>query len=87
MNFKKTKTLRDNKLTYNESELNTLGYSLLKRGKSIESVKIFRLALEIYPRSANLYDSLGEVYMINGDNENAIVKVTQFGFDFKFPGN
>ena len=24
---------------------------------------------------------------VHHDNENAIVKVTQFGFDFKFPGN
>jgi len=72
-NFKKTKTSKDNKLTFNENDLNTLGYSLLYRGKRIESIKVFRLALEIYPRSANLYDSLGEVYMISGGKENAVV--------------
>ncbi len=72
-NFKKVKASKENKLTLVENDLNTLGYSLLKRGKSIESIKVFRLALEIYPRSANLYDSLGEAYMRNGDKNNAIV--------------
>jgi len=71
--FKKIKTSKDNKLTFNENDLNTLGYSLLNRGKSTESIKVLLLALEIYPRSANLYDSLGEVYMKFGDRENAIV--------------
>ena len=72
-NFKKIRTSKDNKLTFNENDLNTLGYSLLNRGKSTESIKVLLLALEIYPRSANLYDSLGEAYMKNGDNENAIM--------------
>ena len=38
-----------------------------------EAVKVFRLALEIYSESANLYDSFGEAYMISGDKKNAIV--------------
>ena len=72
-NFRKTKTSKDNKLTFNENDFNTLGYSLMNRGKSIESIKVLLLALEIYPRSANLYDSLGEAYMKSGDTGNAIV--------------
>jgi cytochrome c-type biogenesis protein CcmH/NrfG len=38
-----------------------------------ESIKVFHLSLEIYPNSANLYDSLGEAYMRSGDNKNAIL--------------
>lgn len=38
-----------------------------------ESVRVFKLALEIYPNSANLYDSLGEAYMRSGDKMNAII--------------
>ena len=37
-----------------------------------ESVRVFRLAIEIYPRSANLFDSLGEAYINNRDVNNAI---------------
>jgi predicted alpha/beta superfamily hydrolase len=71
-NFKKSRSVADNKLTYSENDLNTLGYTLLNRGMKNESIKVFRLALEIYPGSANLYDSLGEAYMKTGDKKNAI---------------
>ncbi len=72
-NFKKAKGSKDNKLTYEENDLNSLGYSLLNRQMNTESVKVFRLALDIYPNSANLYDSLGEAYMRSGDNIKAIL--------------
>lgn len=71
--FIKTKAVKDNQLTSEENDFNNLGYSLLNRGKSIESIKVFKLALEIYPNSANLYDSFGEAYMKSGDNKNAII--------------
>ena len=38
-----------------------------------EAIKVFKLALEIYPKSANLYDSLGEAYMRSGDMKDAIL--------------
>ena len=72
-NFKKAKASKDNKLTFDENDLNSLGYALINRKKNSESIAIFRLALEVYPRSSNLYDSLGEAYMINGDKKNALV--------------
>jgi predicted alpha/beta superfamily hydrolase len=72
-NFKRTKVSKDNKLTYEENDLNTLGYTLLNRQMNAESIKVFKLALEIYPNSANIYDSLGEAYMRRGDMKNAIL--------------
>ena len=72
-NFKRTKASKENKLTYEESDLNILGYALLNRQMNSESVKVFKLALEIYPNSANLYDSLGEAFMRIGDKKNAIL--------------
>jgi tetratricopeptide (TPR) repeat protein len=71
--FRKSKTSADNKLYFEENDLNTLGYTLLNRQMSAESLKVFKLALEIYPESANLYDSLGEAYMKSGDMKNAIL--------------
>jgi tetratricopeptide (TPR) repeat protein len=55
-----------------ESQLNALGYRLLSMKKVREAIEIFKLNAETYPQSANVYDSLGEAYMINGDKELAI---------------
>lgn len=45
---------------FSESERNELGYALLRMKKIDEAVKILALNVEVYPRSANAYDSLGE---------------------------
>lgn len=55
-----------------EAQLNALGYRLLGMKKIREAIEIFRLNAEAYPRSANVYDSLGEAYMANGDRDLAI---------------
>jgi len=55
-----------------ESQLNALGYRLLGVKKVREAIEIFKLNAETYPQSANVYDSLGEAYMINGDRDLAI---------------
>ncbi len=54
-------------------ELNRLGYDLLYRKKMVkEAIEIFKLNIEVYPKYANGYDSLGEAYMVNGDKKLAI---------------
>ena len=55
-----------------ESQLNALGYRLLNMKKVREAIEIFKLNVEAYPQSANVYDSLGQAYMMNGDKELAI---------------
>jgi len=57
---------------FSESELNELGYALLRMKKIDEAVKILELNVEAYPRSANVYDSLGEAYAAQGKREKAI---------------
>jgi tetratricopeptide (TPR) repeat protein len=57
---------------FREQQLDSLGYQLLKMNKIKEAVEIFKLNAEVYPRSVNVYDSLAEAYMINGDKELAI---------------
>lgn len=49
----------------NSSELNKLGYELLRGGKNKESIEIFKLAAKEFPKDANLFDSLGEAYFNN----------------------
>jgi CubicO group peptidase (beta-lactamase class C family) len=55
-----------------ESQMNTIGYVLLRQKKISEAIEIFKLNVEDFPQSSNVYDSLGEAYMINGDKELAI---------------
>jgi uncharacterized membrane protein len=60
--------------TYNfdEGELNSLGYQLIGTKKFKEAIGILQLNLEAYPQSSNVYDSLGEAYMDDGDKLLAI---------------
>ena len=55
-----------------EARLNTLGYTLRRQNKLPEAIAIFKVNVELYPNSWNVYDSLGEAYMANGDKELAI---------------
>ena len=58
---------------FDERPLDKLGYKLLKAKKFKESIRIFQLNVEAYPKSSNAYDSLAEAYMKNGDKEQAIL--------------
>ena len=56
----------------NPAELNKLGYELLRLGKNNESITIFKLATNEFPKDANLYDSLGEAYFANKQYDLAL---------------
>ncbi|MBZ5538339.1 MAG: DUF2306 domain-containing protein [Acidobacteriia bacterium] len=55
--------------TYNfdEDQLNGLGYELIGARKFKEAICIFQLNIETYPQSSNVYDSLAESYMDDGN--------------------
>lgn len=55
-----------------ENEMNNVGYRLLGEKKVKEAIEIFKLNVDAFPKSANVYDSLAEAYMVNGDKELAI---------------
>ena len=57
---------------FDEGELNSLGYRLVRRKKFAEAIRIFQLNIEAYPQSSNAYDSLAEGYMDEGDKALAI---------------
>lgn len=56
----------------NPSELNKLGYELLRLGKKNESLEVFKLATKEFPADANLFDSYGEALLLNNQKEEAI---------------
>lgn len=55
-----------------EREINELAYLLLRADKVKEAIKYFILNVNVFPGSANAYDSLGEAYMKDGQKELAI---------------
>jgi tetratricopeptide (TPR) repeat protein len=60
--------------TYNfdEGQLNGLGYRLIRANKFKEAIRILQLNVDAYPQSSNVYDSLGEAYMDDGNKPQAI---------------
>jgi thiol-disulfide isomerase/thioredoxin len=55
-----------------ESELNACGYVLLAQGKTKEAIAILRVNANLFPQSANCWDSLGEAYAKAGQKDKAI---------------
>ena len=55
-----------------EGQLNQLGYFHLQAGRTDAAIRLFRLNTIAYPTSANTYDSLGDAYLANGQNELAL---------------
>lgn len=54
-----------------EEEINMAGYGILAQGKKEAALEIMKINAALFPRSWNVYDSLGELYLLNGDKEQA----------------
>jgi len=55
-----------------EGRLNALGYALLSRNEVKGAIAILHMNTQLYPDSANTYDSLAEAHMKAGDRKQAI---------------
>jgi len=55
-----------------EMEMNSVGYQLLQLSKVEEAIEVFNINTKEFPQSENVYDSLGEAYMISGNKKLAI---------------
>lgn len=53
-------------------QLNSIGYELLRNGETKGAMEIFRLNVEHFPTDANVFDSLGEAYLKQGDKALAV---------------
>lgn len=54
-----------------EADMNVYGYQLLGEGKVDSAIVVFQKNVKDYPRSWNVYDSLGEAYALKGDKRKA----------------
>ena len=60
-----------------EERFNQLGYEYLGKKDYAKAIAVFRLNTELYPDSANPYDSLGEALEASGDKAAAVAMYTK----------
>ncbi|RYD92611.1 MAG: hypothetical protein EOP54_20525, partial [Sphingobacteriales bacterium] len=60
--YTRLKKQKFNNLFVSENDLNSLGYTLIKKFPK-EALELFKLNVQQYPKSWNAYDSLGEGYL------------------------
>lgn len=70
--YRELRSQKPDEYDFREPELNTLGYSLLRTGRTADAIEVFQLNVEMFPQSANVYDSLGESYATAGNKDLAL---------------
>jgi len=55
-----------------EGEFNGYGYAFLQRNQVEQAIELFRINVELYPESWNVYDSLGEALLEAGRTDEAV---------------
>ena len=61
--YEKAKTRFPGWVFFEESRMNWIGYQLLGQGKAEAAIQAFRINVDAYPQSFNVYDSLAEAYL------------------------
>ena len=67
----KIKSSGEDTYYFDEKEFNTLGYKFLYTKKIDEAIEVFKLNVKMYEDSWNVYDSLGEAYLVAGKYDKA----------------
>jgi CubicO group peptidase (beta-lactamase class C family) len=70
--YRKLKAENSPTFDFSEKELNILGYQLLGRQRTKDAIEIFKLNVEMFPNSANSYDTLGETYLADNQKDLAL---------------
>ena len=69
--FLKIKKQDSTSVLINEDEFNSLGYELLRDKEYQNAIDVFTINVALYPESDNVYDSLADAYLRNGDSLQA----------------
>lgn len=69
--FRRLKQTDPARYDFGVSQLNSLGYALLRHGDMEAALRVFGLNVEAYPEDANVYDSLAEAYLKSGARDRA----------------
>jgi CubicO group peptidase (beta-lactamase class C family) len=69
--FYDLKKNKPDEYNFSEEDINTLGYSYMDKNLTA-ALAIFKMNIDMYPNSSNVYDSYGEALLKNGDKDLAI---------------
>ena len=64
--------VNDKTYTVSEDNVNSLGYEILEKNDVKAANEIFKINTEKFPKSGNAWDSLGEAYLKDGNEAEAI---------------
>ncbi|RUT68201.1 serine hydrolase [Flavobacterium cupreum] len=67
-----TKLKNDPAYGIKEGDMNNAAYQLLQTGKIKEAIEVFKINVAAFPNSGNVYDSLAEAYLKDGNTKLAI---------------
>ncbi|HYE08555.1 MAG TPA: serine hydrolase [Patescibacteria group bacterium] len=70
--FEEIRNLNKKDYYISEGEFNSMAYKFLRLCRVEDAIAILMMAIKELPKAANLYDSLGEMYLENGDRERSI---------------
>jgi hypothetical protein len=71
--FEKFRQSHPGSITFPEATMNFLGYDQLGSGKPDQAVILFKMNAEVYPNSANCWDSYADGCVAAGDTDGAIM--------------
>ena len=71
--YKDFKTNNSDDYNFSENDLNDLGYYYMGKKELTNALAVFKLNVDEFPKSSNVYDSYGEALLENGNTEDAIV--------------
>ena len=57
----------------NERRINSIGYDFLRNKEYQKAIAVFKINTNLYPKSSNAFDSLGEAFLTVKDSANALV--------------
>jgi cytochrome c-type biogenesis protein CcmH/NrfG len=70
--YKEKRKSQPDTYTFAPVELDLLGHQLLQMKEIAAAIQVLRLNMEMHPNAFEVYDSLGEAYMANGDIQLAV---------------
>lgn len=70
--YRETKKSTPDVRLFQENAVNNLGYEFLRLNRIKEAIEVFKLNVEAFPESVNVYDSLADAYEADGNKLDAI---------------
>lgn len=59
--------------TIRRRSLNRMGYAFIRKNDFDSALEIFKINTHLYPKSSNVFNSLGEAYFLKKDTVNAVL--------------